>query len=108
VNRGDLWTVAGGVYASKPRPALIIQDDRYDATDSVTVLPLTSTLVDAPLLRIPVEPSETSGLRQGSQVMIDKLTTVRRSHVQEKVGRLTASQLVEVERAMLAFLGLAG
>jgi len=108
VNRGDLWTVAGGVYASKPRPALIIQDDRYDATDSVTVLPLTSTIVDAPLLRISVDATEMSGLRQGSQVMIDKLTTVRRSNVQEKVGRISASQLVEVERAMLAFLGLVG
>lgn len=108
MNRGDLWTVAGGVYASKPRPALIIQDDRYDATDSVTVLPLTSTLVDAPLLRVSVDATELSGLRQSSQVMIDKLTTVRRSNVQEKIGRLSTSQLVEVERAMLAFLGLAG
>ncbi len=108
MNRGDLWTVAGGVYASTPRPALIIQDDRYDATDSVTVLPLTSTLVDAPLPRISVGATETSGLRQSSQIMIDKLTTVRRSSVQEKLGRLGATQLVEVERAMLAFLGLAG
>ncbi|WP_431030842.1 type II toxin-antitoxin system PemK/MazF family toxin [Plantibacter sp. RU18] len=107
MNRGDLWTVAGGVYASKPRPALIIQDDRFDATDSVTVLPLTSTTVDAPLLRISIAGTELSGLRQDSHVMIDKLTTVRRSNVQERVGRLTAGQLVEVERAMLAFLGLA-
>jgi mRNA interferase MazF len=107
VNRGDLWTVAGGVYATKPRPALVIQDDRYDATDSVTVLPLTTTTVEAPLLRVPVAASEVSGLRQDSHVIIDKLTTVRRSNVQERVGRLTSTQLVEVERAMLAFLGLA-
>ncbi|WP_426623159.1 type II toxin-antitoxin system PemK/MazF family toxin [Leifsonia sp. McL0607] len=108
MNRGDIWTVAGGVYASKPRPALIIQDDRYDATDSVTVLPFTSTAVDAPLLRVPILASGLSGLVQDSQIMIDKLTTVRRSNVQERVGRLTAAQLVGVERALLAFLGLAG
>lgn len=108
MNRGEIWTVAGGVYASKPRPALIIQDDRFDATDSVTVMPLTSTSVEAPMLRIPVAATETSGLRVDSRIMIDKLTTVRRSSVQERVGRLTAMQLVEVERAMLAFLGLAG
>lgn len=107
MNRGDIWTVSGGVYASKPRPALIIQDDRFDSTDSVTVLPLTTTAVDAPLLRLPVPATELSGLRQDSQVMVDKLTTVRRVNVQERVGRLTAVQLVEVERAMLAFLGLA-
>ena len=107
MNRGDLWTVAGGVYASKPRPALIIQDDRFDSTDSVTVLPLTTTAVDAPLLRLTVPATELSGLRQDSQIMVDKLTTVRRVNVQERVGRLTAVQLVEVERAMLAFLGLA-
>lgn len=108
MNRGEIWTVAGGVYASKPRPALIIQDDRFDATDSVTVLPLTSTLVDAPLIRISIAPSELSGLRHESHVMIDKATTVRRTNVQTRVGRLTAAQLVSVERALLVFLGLVG
>jgi mRNA interferase MazF len=107
VNRGDIWTVAGGVYATKPRPALVIQDDRFDATESVTVLPMTTTAVDAPLLRIPLHPSATTGIRQPSFVMIDKLTTVRRSNVQERMGRLPTVQLVEVERALMAFLGLA-
>lgn len=100
--------MAGGVYASKPRPALIVQDDRYDGTASVTVLPLTTTPVDAPLLRIAVPATATTGIAQDSFVMVDKLTTVRRSNVRERVGRLTADQLVEVERALLAFLGLAG
>lgn len=108
MRRGEIWTVAGGVYASKPRPALIVQDDRYDATASVTVLPLTTTPVDAPLLRIAVPATATTGIAQDSFVMVDKLTTVRRSNVRERVGRLTADQLVEVERALLAFLGLAG
>lgn len=108
MNRGELWTVAGGVYAAKPRPALIIQDDRFDATASVIVLPLTSTITDTPLLRIDVASTDVSGLRQPSQVMIDKVTAIRRVNVQDHLGRVTASQLVEVERAMLAFLGLAG
>ena len=85
-----------------------MQDDRFDATESVTVLPLTSIRVDAPLLRIAVGATELSGLREASHVMIDKLTTVRRSNIHTRVGRLTASQLVEVERSMLVFLGLAG
>lgn len=105
--RGEIWTVAGGVFASKPRPALVIQDNRFDTTDSVTVLPLTSMLVDIPLLRIVLAPTELSGLLRESHIMIDKLTTVRRSNVQSRVGRLTASQLVEVERALLVFLGIA-
>lgn len=108
MNRGELWTVAGGVYASKPRPALVIQDDRFDVTDSVTILPLTTSFTDAPLLRVSVSASDLSGLRQESQVMIDKLTTVRRSNVQSRVGRLTSAQLAEIERALLVFLGLAG
>lgn len=108
MRRCEIWTVAGGVDASKPRPALIVQDDRYDATASVTVLPLTTTPVDAPLLRIAVPATATTGIAQESFVMVDKLTTVRRSNVRERVGRLTADQLVEVERALLAFLGLAG
>jgi mRNA interferase MazF len=99
--------VAGGVFASKPRPALVVQDDRFDANDSLTVLPLTSTLVDIPLLRIPVQASELSGLIKESHIMIEKPTTVRRANVQERIGRLTPVQMVEVERALLVFLGIA-
>jgi mRNA interferase MazF len=109
VNRGEIWTVAGGVYAAKPRPAVIVQDDLFDATNSVTVAPMTSALLDAPLMRIRVGGGDgrISGLDHDSDVMIDTLTTVRRSNVHTRVGRLTAEQLVEVERAMMAFLGLA-
>lgn len=108
MRRGELWTVAGGVYAAKPpRPALIIQDDLLDATASVTVAPLTTSLSDAPLLRVHLSADGISGLTHDSDIMIDKLTTVRRSNVQTRVGRLTASQLVEVERALMVFLGLA-
>ncbi|MFW6186948.1 MAG: type II toxin-antitoxin system PemK/MazF family toxin [Actinomycetota bacterium] len=107
MNRGELWTVAGGVYASKPRPALIVQDDRFRATGSVTVLPLTTVAVDASLLRIPVRANSTTGIRQESFVMVDKLTTVRRSNVQERVGRIPAAVLVDIERSLMVFLGLA-
>jgi Growth inhibitor len=107
VNRGEIWSVAGGVYASKPRPAVILQDDRFDGTDSVTVLPLTSTEVSASLLRVEVAVDKVSGLASPSWVMIDKITTVRRSNVTNQVGRLTSSQLVEIERLMMVFLGLA-
>lgn len=101
--------MAGGVYATKPRPAVIVQDDLFDATSSVTVAPMTSTLLDAPLMRIRIGGGNgrLSGLDHDSDVMIDKLTTVRRSNVHTRVGRLTAEQLVEIERAMMVFLGLA-
>jgi mRNA interferase MazF len=107
VNRGEIWSVAGGVDASKPRPAVILQDDRFDGTDSVTVLPLTSTEVSAPLLRVEVTVNTVSGLASPSWVMVDKITTVRRSSVTNRVGRLTSSQLVEIERLVMVFLGLA-
>jgi mRNA interferase MazF len=109
VNRGEIWTVAGEVYATKPRPAVIVQDDLFDATSSVTVAPMTSTLLNAPLMRIRIGGGDgrISGLDHDSDVMIDKLTTVRRSNVHARMGRLTAEQLVEVERAVMAFLGLA-
>lgn len=100
--------MAGGVYASKPRPVLIVQDDLFAATASVTVVPLTRTLMDAPLLRIRVPRTEFSGLEQESDIMVDKLTTVRRSNVEKRVGRLTTEQLSEVERVLMAVLGLAG
>ncbi len=105
MSRGDIVTVAGGVYATKPRPALIVQDDRFDATDSVTVCPLTTTGVDAPLLRVPVTADEGNGLRHDSFLMVDKITTVRRSNAGTVVGRLEATVLVEFERRLLVFLG---
>ena len=105
--RGEIWTVAGPGYASKPRPALVIQDDRFRNLESVTVIPLTSTWTDAPLFRIHVAPSERTGLQKVSQLMIDKIVTVPRANVHQLVGHLTASELVEVERALLVFLGVA-
>ena len=108
MRRGDIVTVAGGVYASKPRPALVIQDDRFDATDSVTVCPFTTTVVDAPLLRLGVEADSENGLDQDSYLMIDKVTTVRRSNTTATVGRLSTTALVEFERRLLVFLGFGG
>ena len=105
MRRADIVTVAGGGYANKPRPALIIQDDRFDATDSVTVCPFTSTDVDASLLRVPVAADEENGLDQDSFLMVDKITTVRRSNAHAVIGRLQATTLVEFERRLLVFLG---
>jgi len=105
MRRGDIVTVAGGVYANKPRPALIVQDDRFDATDSVTVCPFTTTEVDAPLLRVPVTADEENGLGQDSFLMVDKITTVRRSNAHTVLGSLEATTLIEFERRLLVFLG---
>ena len=105
MRRGDIVTIAGGVYASKPRPALVVQDDRFDATESLTVCPFTSSDVDAPLLRVPVTADEGNGLDQDSFLMVDKITTVRRSNAHAVIGRLEATALVEFERRLLVFLG---
>ena len=103
--RGELWTVSGGVYASKPRPALIIQDDLFDATESVVVIPLTTTAADAPITRIAVP--ETAGLDTPSFAMVDKITAVRRSNLGTRIGRVPAAVLVDIERSLMVFLGIA-
>ena len=107
MRRAELWTVASGIHASKPRPAVIVQDDVFELTDSITVAPLTTTLVDAPLLRLRVPAGDLTGLAQDSDVMVDKLTTVRRSNVQVRIGRLSSQQMVELERLLMTFLGMA-
>lgn len=105
MRRGDLVTVAGGVYASKPRPALIVQDDRFDAIDSLTICPLTTTEVDAPLLRVFVPADDRNGLSRDCYLMIDKVTTIRRSNAHTVIGQLGTATLVEFERRLLVFLG---
>jgi len=109
VTRGEIWTIAGGSdYAGKPRPAVILQDDAFDATASVTVCPFTTHHVDAPMIRLSVAPSEQNGLRTASRLMIDKVTTVSRTKLQRHVGRLSDKDIVRLNRAILVFLGLAG
>lgn len=107
MRRGELWTVAGGTdYAAKPRPAVVIQDDRFD-TDSVTVCPFTTDPTEAPLFRLSIAPSPTNGLCEASRLMVDKLTTVRRSRLGDRLGVLDDADIVRLNRAMVVFLGIA-
>jgi mRNA interferase MazF len=109
VTRGEIWTAAAGSgYAGKPRPVAIIQDDRFDATNSITVCAFTTDPTEAPLIRLRVEPNTLNGLREPSCLMVDKITTVPRSKLRERVGRLADEDLVRLDRAVVVFLGLAG
>jgi len=109
VKRGEIWTAAGGKdYAGKPRPVVIVQDDRFDATSSITVCPCTSDPTEAPLFRILVEPSILNGLASASRLMVDKVTTVPKAKIGKRVGRLSDEDVVRLDRAMMVFLGLAG
>ncbi len=105
--RADLVTIAMQGDFGKPRPALVIQADQFNEHTTVTVLPVTSKLVAAPLLRIAVEPSAENGLQQPSQVMVDKAMTVKRDKVGQTFGRIDADTMVEVERCLAVFLGIA-
>lgn len=108
MKRGEVWTVSGGRdYAGKPRPVVILQDDRFDMTDSITVCAVTTDPTDAPLLRLPVEPNESNGLRAVCRLMVDKITTVPKSKIGARVGRLADEEMVRLNRAVLVFLGIA-
>lgn len=109
MRRGELWTVAGGSgYAGKPRPSVIIQDDNFEGTRSVKICALTTDPTEAPLFRIVVEPSELNGLAAESRLMVDKITTVPRAKLGQRLGRLSDADLLRLNQAMLVFLGLAG
>ena len=105
--RGDLVTIAMQGDFGKPRPALVIQADPFAEHASVTVLPMTSALIAAPLLRVTVQPSAGNGLQKPSQAMVDKAMTVRRDKVGPAFGRLDVDTMVQVERCLAVFLGIA-
>ncbi len=107
MKRGEIWTTSGGDYAGKPRPAVIVQDDSFDATVSITVCALTSDPVDLPLFRLVVEPSEQNNLKITSRLMIDKITTLPKSKLGRRIGRLSDADMARLNRTMLVFLGLA-
>jgi mRNA interferase MazF len=109
MKRGDIWTVAGGPgHAGKPRPAIVLQDNRFDATESITICPFTGDPTAAELLRIPIGPTPTNGLKGPSRLMVDKITTVAKSKMGRKIGRLDDEDVVRLNRAVVVFLGLAG
>jgi len=108
VKRGEIWTMAGAPgYASKPRPAVVIQDDGFSETLSIAVYPLTSEPVEAPILRLQVEPTPENGLRNTSRLMVDKVTTVPKSRLGQRIGQLADDDLLRLNRSLLVFLGLA-
>lgn len=108
MKRGDVWTIAGGTgYAGKPRPVVIVQDDSFDATDSITICAFTTDETDAPLFRLPIKADGRNGLRSACRLMVDKITTVPKSKAGHRIGRLNDEDMVRLNRAMIVFLGLA-
>jgi mRNA interferase MazF len=104
---GDLVTIALQGEFGKPRPALIVQSDLFSEHGTVTVLLLTSTLIEAPLLRVTLEPDSTNRLQRLSQIMIDKTMTIRREKIGPSFGALSGEVMQNVRRLMAVFLGIA-
>lgn len=107
MKRGDLVTVAGSRDYGKPRPAVVIQSDLFSQTESIVVLLLSGTLKETPLFRLQTEPNTENGLRKTSQIMVDKIMTVRREKVGPVFGRLSDDDMLSVTRVMAVFLGIA-
>jgi len=107
MKRGEIWTVAGDGYAGKPRPIVIVQDNSFDATSSITVCAFTTNPTQAPLFRLPVQPNTRNGLRAISRLMVDKITTVRKSKLGMRIGHLDGQDIARLNKALVLFLGLA-
>jgi mRNA interferase MazF len=109
MKRGEVWTVSGAKdYVGKPRPVVIVQDDNFDATASITICAFTTDPTDAPLFRPVIEPDEENGLRMVCRLMVDKITTVAKSKLGSRIGRLDDREMLRLNQAMVVFLGLAG
>ena len=108
MKRGEIWTVSGGAsYTGKPRPAIIVQEDRFNHTASITLCAFTTDPTEAPLLRMVIEPTDRNGLKNASRLMIDKVTTAPKSRLGKCIGKLSDEDLVRLNRALTVFLGLA-
>ncbi len=107
MKRGEIWTVAGGQdYAGKPRPVVIVQDNSFDNTTSITICSFTTNETEAPLFRLDVQPSEGNGLHSPCRLMVDKITTVPKSKIGMKIGRLSDEDVLRMNQVVLVFLGL--
>ncbi len=109
MKRGEIWTAAGGKgYSGKPRPVVIIQDDQFDATRSITICSLTSDPTEAAYFRVPIAPSDANGLARNSMLMVDKIATVPKTKLGKLIGRLGEDDMIKLNRAVIVFLGLDG
>lgn len=109
MRRGEVVTIAdrSGQFTGKPRPAVIVQSDLFEAMPTVTVCPLTSVRAAAPLTRVPLEPSDTLPLARASWIMADKVTTVRRERVGPTIGQIPSDAMLRLDRSLMVFFGLA-
>jgi mRNA interferase MazF len=108
MRRGEIWSLADGKdYAGKPRPVVIVQDDRFEATNSITICAFTTDPTEAPLFRLLIEPNEKNGLRALCRLMVDKITTVPKAKLGSCAGRLGDDDIARLNQAILVFLGVA-
>jgi mRNA interferase MazF len=108
VRRGEIWAAAGGKDdAGEPRPVVVVQDDSFDATDSITICAFTTDPTAAPLFRLAVEPNARNGLQTVCRLMVDKITTVPKAKIGPRIGRLDDEDVLRLNQAILVFLGLA-
>lgn len=108
IRRGDIWTVSGGTgYGGKPRPAVIVRDDGFDKTHSITICSFTTNETDAPLYRLLLEPNQHNGLRASCRGMVDKIASIPKARLGARMGRLDDTDLLRLNRAIVVFLGLA-
>ena len=108
MKRGAIVVVAArGAYVGKPRPAVVVQSDLFNPTHaSLTICPITSDCVDAPLFRLTLPPGTRTGLRGVSQVMIDKVVSVPRGAISAEIGECDARELEAVDDGVRRWLGL--
>lgn len=107
MKRGDFVTIAINGDFGKPRPALIIQSDHFNESDTVTVLLVSSTIVNSPLFRIDVYPDEKNNIQKKSQIMVDKSMTIKREKIGFIFGIANEKTMLEVGRSLALFLGIA-
>jgi len=108
MTRGAIVVVAArGAYTGKPRPAVVVQADLFNATHgSVTLCPITTEWVDAPLFRIALPPGDRTGLAAASQIMIDKVVSVPRSAIVRQIGACDPASVEAIDEALRVWLAL--
>jgi len=108
VKRGDIVIVSAKGDYGKPRPAIVVQSDLFNKTHtSILVCLLTSDLQDAPLFRVDVQPDSKNGLECRSQIMADKIVAIRKDKITQSVGQLDSKTLLQLNRSLALFLGIA-
>jgi mRNA interferase MazF len=106
INRGEIWSVLWTGLAGKPRPALVIQSEKYLLSQTDILALITTADGVQGELRLPIMADENNGLMSDGFICLDKLMAIPIDNLGERFGKVADETMREVDARLIKILGI--